>query len=132
MISSVFDSNNWAAVPFHFWSVVFFWFGCIVGSFLNVCIHRMPLDQSIVSPPSHCPHCKYSIPWYLNIPLVTWVYLRGRCRNCGAPIADRSCLSRLLDWFWRTVRVAGVGLRGVYFGLNRCHFHRLRTFHHSR
>ena len=56
-------------MPFHFWSVVFFVFGCIVGSFLNVCIHRMPLGQSIVSPPSHCPHCKYSIPWYLNMPL---------------------------------------------------------------
>jgi leader peptidase (prepilin peptidase)/N-methyltransferase len=96
MISSVFDSNNWAAVPFHFWSVVFFWFGCIVGSFLNVCIHRLPLGQSIVSPPSHCPHCQYSIPWYLNIPLVTWVYLRGKCRNCGAPISARYFLVELL------------------------------------
>ena len=86
----------WAAVPFHFWSLVFFVFGSIVGSFLNVCIHRMPLGQSIVSPPSHCPHCKYSIPWYLNIPLVTWLYLRGKCRNCGAPISIRYFLVELL------------------------------------
>ncbi|MGO8925651.1 MAG: prepilin peptidase [Limisphaerales bacterium] len=96
MFSATFDSRNWASVPFHFWSVVFFVFGSVVGSFLNVCIYRLPLGQSIVSPPSHCPHCKYSIPWYLNIPLVTWVYLRGKCRNCGAPISVRYFLVELL------------------------------------
>ena len=96
MVNSIFDPQNWAAVPFHFWSVVFFVFGSIVGSFLNVCIHRLPLGQSIVSPPSHCPHCKYAIPWYLNIPLVTWLYLRGKCRNCGATISIRYFLVELL------------------------------------
>ena len=96
MLKAIFDPHNWAGVPFQFWSVVFFVLGCMVGSFLNVCIHRMPLDQSIVSPPSHCPHCRYSIPWYLNIPLVTWLYLRGKCRNCGAPIAIRYFLVELL------------------------------------
>jgi leader peptidase (prepilin peptidase)/N-methyltransferase len=96
MFSASFDSQNWSAVPFHFWSLVFFVFGCMIGSFLNVCIHRMPLGQSIVSPPSHCPHCKYSIPWYLNMPLVTWLYLRGKCRNCGAPISIRYFLVELL------------------------------------
>ncbi|HTL58336.1 MAG TPA: prepilin peptidase [Candidatus Limnocylindrales bacterium] len=96
MLNAIFDPHNWAGVPFHFWSVMFFVLGCMVGSFLNVCIHRMPLDQSIVSPPSHCPHCRYSIPWYLNIPLVTWLYLRGKCRNCGAPIAIRYFLVELL------------------------------------
>src|SRR5262249_24694154 len=96
MVNAIFDPNNWAGVPFHFWSAVFFVLGCMVGSFLNVCIHRMPLGQSIVSPPSHCPHCKYSIPWYLNIPLLTWLYLRGKCRNCGAPIAIRYFLVELL------------------------------------
>src|SRR5262252_10542102 len=96
MFSHVFDPAVWAAVPFHFWSVVLFVFGCMVGSFLNVCIHRMPLGLSVVSPPSHCPHCKYSIPWYLNVPLVTWLWLRGKCRNCGAPIAIRYFLVELL------------------------------------
>jgi leader peptidase (prepilin peptidase)/N-methyltransferase len=52
--------------------------------------------MSIVSPPSHCPHCKYAIPFYLNIPLVTWISLRGRCKNCGAPIAFRYFLVELL------------------------------------
>lgn len=96
MFHTILDPQNWAGVPFHFWSAVFFVFGCIVGSFLNVCIHRLPLGESIVSPPSHCPHCRYSIPWFLNIPLVTWVYLRGKCRNCGAAISIRYFLVELL------------------------------------
>jgi leader peptidase (prepilin peptidase) / N-methyltransferase len=89
MLDPVFDQEVWARVPFHFWSFVFFGFGSIVGSFLNVCIYRMPLDLSVVSPPSHCPHCKYSIPWYLNVPLLTWTMLQGKCRSCGAPISPR-------------------------------------------
>jgi leader peptidase (prepilin peptidase) / N-methyltransferase len=88
--------DAWKSVPFHFWSGVFFVFGCITGSFLNVCIHRMPLGQSVVSPPSHCPHCKYSIPWFLNIPLVTWLYLRGKCANCRSPISARYFLVELM------------------------------------
>ena len=93
---AVFDPHNWAVVPFHFWSVVFFSFGCIVGSFLNVCIYRMPLDLSVASPPSHCPHCKYAIPFYLNVPLLTWLSLRGKCKNCGAPISPRYFIVELL------------------------------------
>ena len=119
-----FDPAVWSAVPPWFWALVFFLFGCTVGSFLNVCIHRMPLGQSIVSPPSHCPHCQYSIPWYLNIPLVTWVYLRGKCRNCGAPIAVRYFLVELLTGIvffgcWMTQRtfpmaiIYGVFLSGL-------------------
>src|SRR5579859_4693300 len=88
-IKTMFDPQYWAAVPYHFWSLAFFALGCIVGSFLNVCIHRMPLGMSIVSPPSHCPYCKYSIPWWLNVPLLTWLSLKGRCRNCSAPISPR-------------------------------------------
>jgi leader peptidase (prepilin peptidase)/N-methyltransferase len=95
-IDAIFNAHNWAMVPFHFWSLCFFALGCITGSFLNVCIHRMPLDMSIISPRSHCPHCKYSIPWYLNLPLITWVALRGRCKNCGAPISARYFIVELL------------------------------------
>jgi leader peptidase (prepilin peptidase) / N-methyltransferase len=92
----MFEPQIWAAVPFHFWSATFCALGAIVGSLLNVCIHRMPRGESIIFPPSHCPHCQYSIPWYLNIPLLTWVYLRGRCANCAAPISVRYFLVELL------------------------------------
>jgi leader peptidase (prepilin peptidase) / N-methyltransferase len=95
-IDAIFDAHNWSLVPFHFWSLCFFALGCIVGSFLNVCIYRMPLELSVVSPPSHCPHCKYAIPFYLNIPLVTWLALRGRCKNCGALISPRYFIVELL------------------------------------
>jgi len=89
LFDNIFSPHNWETVPFHFWSLVFFVFGSMVGSFLNVCIYRMPRDLSVVSPPSHCPHCKYAIPFYLNVPLLTWLSLRGRCKNCGAPISAR-------------------------------------------
>jgi len=110
MFSPIFDSHNWVAVPFHFWSLAFFVLGCIVGSFLNVCIYRMPLGQSIVSPPSHCPHCKYSIPWYFNIPLVTWLYLRGKCKNCRAPISMRYFLVEL---------ITGIAFLGCWLAFGR-------------
>src|SRR6185503_21372891 len=96
MISPIFDPETWQRVPFHFWSVVFFVFGSMVGSFLNVCIHRLPLGLSVVRPPSHCPHCKYSIPWYLNMPLFTWLLLRGKCANCREPISARYFFVELL------------------------------------
>lgn len=76
-------------MPFHFWTIFIAILGSFVGSFLNVCIHRMPLGLSVVNPPSHCPHCRYSIPWHLNIPVLTWLWLRGRCRSCLAPISPR-------------------------------------------
>jgi leader peptidase (prepilin peptidase) / N-methyltransferase len=95
-IDAIFNAHNWSVVPFHFWSLSFFVLGCIVGSFLNVCIYRMPLDLSVVSPPSHCPHCKYAIPFYLNIPLVTWLWLGGKCKNCRAPISPRYFIVELL------------------------------------
>ena len=115
----MFDPEVWAAVPFHFWSLVFFAFGSIVGSFLNVCIYRMPLGESIVSPPSHCPHCRYSIPWYLNVPLVTWLYLRGKCAHCRAPISVRYFLVELLTGVaflscWLCYGHASAGVALVY------------------
>jgi leader peptidase (prepilin peptidase)/N-methyltransferase len=95
-MTSIFDPKVLAQVPFHFWTVCFFVLGCIVGSFLNVCIYRMPREESIVRPPSHCPHCGYSIPWYLNIPLVTWLWLGGKCANCKKEISMRYFLVEAL------------------------------------
>ena len=60
-------------------------FGALFGSFLNVCIVRLPLDQSIVHPRSRCPRCGAGIAWYDNVPVLSWLVLRGRCRHCGEP-----------------------------------------------
>lgn len=122
MIGPIFNAHNWSAMPFHFWSLSFFVLGCIVGSFLNVCIHRLPLGQSIISPPSHCPACRYSIPWYLNIPLVTWVWLRGRCRNCGAPIAGRYFLVELLTGLMFLASWLAFGRQSAALALVYCLF----------
>lgn len=62
--------------------------GLLVGSFLNVCISRMPEDRSVVHPPSHCPACGHGVRPYDNIPVVSWLILRGRCRDCGNPISS--------------------------------------------
>ena len=62
-------------------------FGLVVGSFLNVCIHRLPQGGSIVHPPSHCPTCKVPLRWYDNVPVVGYLMLRGRCRSCATPIS---------------------------------------------
>jgi leader peptidase (prepilin peptidase)/N-methyltransferase len=64
-------------------------FGALVGSFLNVCIYRLPLDKSVVWPASACPHCGRLLSWYENIPVLSWMVLQARCRTCAAPIGVR-------------------------------------------
>ena len=66
-----------------------FLFGLVLGSFMNVCIYRVPLNQSIVNPPSACPKCGQKIKFYDNIPLLSYLILRGKCRNCRHPIPFR-------------------------------------------
>lgn len=79
-----------------FWRAAAFILGTCCGSFLNVVIYRVPAGLSLLMPPSHCPVCKYEIPWYRNIPLASWLALRGKCRNCGARIPVRYFLVELL------------------------------------
>jgi leader peptidase (prepilin peptidase)/N-methyltransferase len=64
-----------------------FIFGAMIGSFLNVCIYRLPREESIVFPGSHCPSCNKPIPFYDNIPVISYLVLRGKCRNCRNPIS---------------------------------------------
>jgi leader peptidase (prepilin peptidase)/N-methyltransferase len=75
---------------------IVFAFGAVVGSFLNVCVHRMPREESIVFPPSHCPHCNQRIRWSDNIPLISYVALRGKCRHCKGRISPRYFVVELL------------------------------------
>ncbi|GMU92998.1 MAG: prepilin peptidase [Candidatus Hydrogenedentota bacterium] len=68
-------------------TVVSFLLGAIVGSFLNVCVYRLPKGESIVHPRSRCPQCQTAIAWHDNIPMVSWLLLGARCRHCKAPIS---------------------------------------------
>lgn len=61
--------------------------GLCIGSFLNVVIYRLPLGKSIVTPPSRCRNCDYLLQWYDNIPVLSWLWLRGRCRKCGTGVS---------------------------------------------
>ena len=70
-------------------SAIIFLYGAVFGSFLNVCIYRVPRGESIVRPRSRCPGCKKPIPAWLNIPILSYLLLRGKCRNCGQPISLR-------------------------------------------
>ncbi len=86
-----------------------FWLGACIASFLNVVIYRVPRGESIVSPPSHCPTCRTPIRWYQNLPILSWLALRGKCAQCKAPISSRYILVEILGGvlflaaFWRVV-----------------------------
>jgi leader peptidase (prepilin peptidase)/N-methyltransferase len=83
--------------------------GLAVGSFLNVCIHRLPKGQSLSSPPSRCPSCGYGLRWFDNIPVLSYLFLGGRCRKCGARISIRYPLVELIT-------MALFVLHGAVFG----------------
>ena len=77
------DAGGWLL-----WTLAFC-LGASIGSFLNVCIHRIPAEESVVRPPSRCPGCQSPIAWYDNVPIVSWIVLGGHCRRCRTTIAAR-------------------------------------------
>ncbi len=78
------------------YAAAIFLFGLAFGSFLNVCIYRLPLGLSVVTPRSACPHCQRPIAFYDNLPVLSWLFLRGRCRHCKARISPRYLFIELL------------------------------------
>ena len=104
-----------------FVAVFAFIFGALIGSFLNVCIVRWPRDLSILRPRSKCPYCGHQLSWYENIPLVSWLALRARCRCCDEPISIQYPLVELavaLLWLWSYDMYGGslLALRVAVFG----------------
>jgi len=78
------------------WGTLFFVLGSMIGSFLNVCIVRLPHEKSVVFPGSHCVKCQTPIHWYDNIPIFSYLLLGGKCRQCKAPFSFRYCLVEII------------------------------------
>ncbi|MFA6357764.1 MAG: prepilin peptidase [Candidatus Omnitrophota bacterium] len=95
--------------------IVVFIFGSLVGSFLNVCIHRMPKEESVVWPRSHCPKCQKRIPGYDNIPFLSFILLRGKCRFCREKISWRYPLVELLTAILMVALFNRFGLNYPFF-----------------
>ena len=96
-------------LPLHFWlfaAITAVVFGACVGSFLNVCIYRIPLDLSVVTPRSHCMSCGKLIPWYHNIPVLSYFICRGKCFNCKEPFSFRYAFVELLTALFFVLVVA--------------------------
>src|SRR5271156_1532515 len=87
-----------------FWNIYAFVIGACVGSFLHVCVYLIPLNRSLVRPSSHCSACGAPIPWYNNIPIISWLVLRGRAACCGTRIDLR---------YW----LGGNGMALLFMGL---------------
>ena len=96
-------------LPLWSWLIFIFAFGCCVGSFLNVVIYRMPRDKSLIYPGSSCPACGKRIRFYDNIPLISWIVLRAKCRYCKSLISPRYFVIELLTG------IVFVGLFVLYF-----------------
>ena len=97
-------------------------FGAMLGSFLNVCVYRLPRNESVVAPRSRCPGCGAWIAWYDNVPVLSWLLLRARCRHCGAPISVQYPLVELaaglvwagaVAWFGLSVAALRTGVLGT-------------------
>src|SRR5262245_14112279 len=90
----------------YYWLLMAFVLGLVIGSFINVAVARLPLEKSLIWPGSRCGSCYQAIRWYDNLPLVSYLWLRGRCRTCGATFSVRYFIVEL---------VAGLGFAGLFY-----------------
>lgn len=105
-----------------FWYTTFFVFGLCIGSFLNVCIHRMPEERSLVTPPSHCPKCENLLKPYHNIPVLSYIFLGGKCAFCKEKVSLRYPLIELATamlcvlslWFCGTNNIVDSAVYAVF------------------
>ena len=88
-------------------------FGLMIGSFLNVCIHRLPNEESVVTPRSHCVKCKKTISWYDNIPVLSYIALGGKCRFCKEKISARYLIVEIITAFIFVFLISQLGLNSV-------------------
>ncbi len=115
MVANFFE--NWEILMVQhpvIWLIFWIWTGLCVGSFLNVCIWRVPNGMSIVKPGSHCPKCGHELPFYENIPVISWLCLRAKCSSCKEPISARYPIVELLTgvlfvliWLFPTLHLRG-------------------------
>lgn len=104
-----------------FGGIAVFLFGLVVGSFVNVLVHRLPRGESVAFPGSHCPSCGTPIRPYDNVPVVSWLLLRGRCRACRAPIAIRYPVVELVNGLlWAAVYTRAPGWADLAAGAFLC------------
>ncbi len=100
-------------------TILIFIYGLIIGSFLNVCIYRIPREESIAWPGSHCPACSHSLKWYDNIPLVSYLLLKGRCRYCKSIVSVQYPLVESLNAFVYIIMYLkfGFGVDFIFYSL---------------
>ena len=113
LISGKTMANDIFSSPLPLWYLYFaaFIFGACIGSFLNVCIYRIPHGQSIISPASSCPACRTPIPPYLNIPILSFFLLRGKCHHCGVKISIRYPIVELITALFALATIIRFGVR---------------------
>lgn len=90
--------------------ILIFAFGIVIGSFLNVCIYRIPQHETVVTERSHCMRCGYQLAWYDMVPVFSWLFLRGRCRKCKEPISPQYPIIEALNGILYIVVFAVNGL----------------------
>ena len=112
---SLYETFYNAPMAYWFWFAVVFVVGCCMGSFLNVCIWRMPLGESVITAPSHCPKCGHHIRWYENIPLISFLCLHARCSGCRQPITWRYFIVELLTGILFAIAYAAITYKRMPF-----------------